>query len=440
VIDLHAEIAHANRYRLVPPDDLYLAFDAPSARIAVTAGQSLQAAIDAAPDHAELTLEPGTYESPLALTRPVRVRARVVPRERVSSDVPLPVIVKSPSEIWISGGDVYLGGLGLSVTDPALQIVNLTGSRVLLDACQLLGDPAKGQRRGIRWGGVGTLLRRSAIDHCWRVGQEAHGILGTSGCVDGRIDDCSIAAASQAVMWGGVDPPSEDLNPRNQVISRSLLTKRRSWFDIPNCYIKTAFEAKNVFGFALLDSTCEYAGTSEQQSAFLCVLTPRNQSRTAPWSNVRDGLIERVRFRYGCGALSVQGDDNVHPSGRLENVTVRNVRFEDIDPLGFTRMGNTVRGRAIQIQRAPHNLTLDSLTISGRNLGALAYFVSANTPPPMGFRMRNVVATVGTAAGLVLDGTDGGQGLPRLLKWMPDAVIEDGPLTGARGYPGDVAA
>ena len=82
---------------------------------------------------------------------------------------------------------------------------------------------------------------------------------------------------------------------------------------------------------------------------------------------------------------------------------------------------------------APRGVTLDSLTISGRNIKAQAYFISATTPPPVGLRLTNIVCPIGCDYTIKLD--SGSQGLPALLRWAPDALISDGDLTGATEYP-----
>jgi hypothetical protein len=432
MIDLALTLRDINRLRLPATalDSLLDVQPEPVTRIPVTAGTRLQSAIDAAPDDAELLLEPGIYDGTVTIQKPISlVAATGTPRHRVATDRQLPVVIQSPSEMRMLAPRVRLAGLTLRVTAPDQQILNLTGSLgTQLDAVQVLGDPHKGQRRGIRWDGVGTFMRRSVVDHCWRVGGEAQAVMGGKGR-DGRIDDCTLCGASQSVMWGGVDAPSEAESPRNHVISRSLLTKRREWYAIPNCYLKCAYELKNAFGCRLEDSIGEYAGTSENQKGFLAVLTPRNQDGKASWSAVRDSTIERCLFRYGGGCVNLMGSDDRAPSGLLENLSIRHCRFDHIDPLGITKG----QGWCVLIQRAPVNVTLESITISGKNIKALLYGVSATSPPPRGLRLHNVVTPLSVDYGIKID--NGGMGLDDLLKWAPDTIIDDGPMTGARGYP-----
>jgi len=99
------------------------------------------------------------------------------------------------------------------------------------------------------------------------------------------------------------------------------------------------------------------------------VFTPRNQSGTAPYSTVEDVVVEDNRLAAGAAAVSVSGDDDLHPSQRLARVTVRRNVFEDIDPKKYTGSN-----KLFLIQRGPTVVTIDANDVHGANLGSQIYF------------------------------------------------------------------
>ena len=403
----------------------------PPARLRVLAGQSIQAAIDTAPIGAAIELEPATYEGSLVLRQPVRLHAPVVPLKRVSPATPSGVTIVGQAgtdAIRIEGPQGQLAGLSVRSADPTATLVNLAGgSQTLIDACHLLGDPEKGQRRGIACNGPATFIRRCYVDHIFTTGGEAQAVLGWKSCAGSRIDDCTLLASSQSVMWGGVDAPSEADQPREVVVSRSLLSKRREWYAKMSAgvWTKCAYECKNVVGARLEDSILEFSGMSGGQKGYLIVLTPRNQGGNNPWACVRQVEIERCVGRYSGGGINLLGSDDLKPSGPLEEVLIRQVRFTDLDPKGVWKG----EGRGFVLNRAPRNVVFDSVTFAGKNGNAVGYLIHATAPPPVGLVLRNVLNNGGFDYGLKLDA--GGAGTDALLAWAPDAILDDADLSGA---------
>jgi len=349
--------------------------------IQVPAGTSLQAAVDQAPEGATLLLADGTFTQPkLTIAKRLTLAsATPTPPGRATATAPVWVQGNSDAAIEISGSGVMLSGLGVRNATPTGDLVNLTvaSSDVTVDRLTGLGDPAQGQRRGIRLHGTRVKVVQCYFDYIFAVGRDTCVLGGWDGGRDLLIDDCYLCGGAETIMFGGGDSATPDRIPQNIRITHCTLTKRPEWFGM-GVQIKNAFELKAAIGVYMADCVLEYAGTNEGQGAYLMLFTVRNQGGQAPWSTVQHVLVERCLARYGGGCVQILGSDTNYPSGTLEDVTLRNVAFQSIDPKGLT--GGT--GRCFVFDRAPRAVTLDAITVDGKNLSQLGYFPAAKQTPP----------------------------------------------------------
>lgn len=398
----------------------------PATVIRVPAGTLLQPILDTHPLGATLELEANaTYPGAIRISRPVTIKSAVLPSGRATYSAST-WLTSADETVNILGPSIALLGVGVKSTNPDMQLVNIAkeARQTLLDQCTILGDPLKGQRRGIRPEGQGCAITRTYVDEIWRVGLETQGIGASNGCRDLLIDDCTVKGAAQAIMFGGSDADTAAGMPQNITITRSTLSKNPAWY-AKKAQIKNAFELKAAANVTLTDCILEYAGNAEGQGGYLIVLTPRNQYGAATWSRVEGVTIERCVARFGGGCLSLLGTDDMFPSGPCKSVTVRNVLFDHIDPTGVWK-GD---GRAIFLNNGVQDLTLEHLTINGTNMGASLY---AGGAPPARLMMRDVHLPPATY-GIKIDG--GGMGQAALQAFAPDAVLDFAPGPGAIGYP-----
>jgi hypothetical protein len=406
--------------------------------VRVTAGQVLQTAIDTAPPGATLLLEPAIYAGPVRIWKPLTLRPSVVagsvvelPPGRAMPDQ-TPVILTSGAEtVKVVGPDAKLLGLCVQSTDPNQTLVAVTGPRATLDRCVILGDAIKGQHRGVSLNGDTALVTHCYIDHCFQYARDAQACYTDNGGKHLTIVDSYLGGGAQSFMAGGGDPSSFDRVPEDILIDRCLLGKKREWFSLKDsagnsAQIKCSLELKNVRGFIARNSHFHYAGVSQGQGAYLIVATVRNQSGTAPYSSIEDVLIERCTGAYAGGCLNILGSDDVKLSDKLRRLTMREMTFTDLDPLGLTKGA----GWCVLINRAPESVTLEEWIVKGQNLNAGLYVIGANKPPPVKFVARNL-AFPAVKYGAKLDA--GGQGIAALKAYMPDAVLEN--LTAGGGTP-----
>jgi len=356
------------------------------------------------------------YPSPLTIRGPVTVQGPAVPAERMTVDAPLP---RFQMGLQVLGDDVTVRGVEIRNTNTQADIVVVSGARTHLTGVRILGDSLLGGKRGVHYSGSAGELRGLYVDDIFRVDQDTQAIYSDSMGPGGLlVDDCYLSAAGETIMFGGGDCPADRI-PRGIRISNCTLTKNPAWTVLISPgkhvqFVKNALELKNAIDVIVEDCVLEYAGSSGQQGAYSIVLTPRNQGGTAPWSTIQDVIIRRCTGRYASGAISIVGDDNIHPSGRLTNVRLENCTFTDLDGPKYGGMG-----RVIYINRGPVDVTIDGLTASGTNLKSIVYF--DETRPPTRLTLRHFTVPTGTRYpyhNLF------GDTLGSVQLYAPDAVLE----------------
>lgn len=402
----------------------------------VRAGQDHLAAIAAAQPGDVLAFEPATYVGTVKLTKPITLQPTVaVPiGRRVATFNPVTFIGSDVSTIQHTnpnGGTRLIGITGKS-TGVDRDIVDDVGVGFLLDRVALLGDPVKGQRRGLAANGTNAQISQSLIDDCFRFGADSQAIMGWNGTNGLVVDDCALYGGAETVMFGGATAASAAKNPQHIVIKRSLMSKKTAWYGM-GVQIKNAFELKNALHVTVVDSVMEYGGIAEGQGAYVIVLTPRNQDNDTPWATVKDVLFERCVARHGAGGASMLGKDTNYVSDVLDGVTFRNVLFDDLTPAGLWGTGDKAgAGRVFAFDQNPRHVTIDSVTVRAANMWAAGYFMPLSNPTT-GLVLKNIVMP-STVYSWKID--DGGQGLAALKAWAPDAqILLTSADTGAVGYP-----
>lgn len=356
--------------------------------IEVPLGASLQTAIDAADAGAVLLLDAGAYEGSITIRKPLTLRTRNLAGVTVGPIMPTEIVGTTEATITCASQDssdwIHLEGLGVSSTRTDGDLIVVTGVQTAMDRVACWGHPVEGAHRGMLLQGQAMRLRNIWIDDIFGYGRECAGIGGWDGTADLDIDGAYICAAGMAVMFGGADSASAERMPRDIRIVHFHFTKKPAWYSMTSggqaIVIKNAFELKVGRNVYVADGVMEYAGVSQGQDGYLIVLTVRNQNGDAPWSTLCDVTIERVAARYGGGCVSFLGRDDRegYDSEQCDHITLRNCTFDAIDPQGIT--GGA--GRCFTFNHAPKGVTLEAITVHGRNLHSLGYFPPAGKTPP----------------------------------------------------------
>jgi len=402
-----------------------------SSVISVPAGQSVQAALDAAPPGATLMLDAATYPGSISITKPVTLIARIPPTPgRVT-----PAGISSwilggvdTDAITVSGVDVTLIGIGAKSQNADRQLLAVTGARFAGKQIALMGDPVKGQHRCLLAHSANGSLADSFVDECWLPGRDAQAVGGWMDTNGWTFTNNYLGGGAEIVMFGGADAPSADRIPKNVTMVGNTLSKHMaSWLAL-GAQLKNGLELKCIDGFIFTDNIVEYAGPG--QGGYPLVLKSANQDGTAPWSVTQNVRIERNVFRHGGGGASFVGQDGSNPAIRMNHVTLLNNLFDDIDPTTAPGGGD---GRGFMFQSAVDHLTLDGNTLKAAHMATEMYFIA---PQPTALVLKNLKGILPKTSlyGVKIDA--GGSGLAAVQAWAPDAVIQiTATDAGAVGYP-----
>lgn len=395
--------------------------------IPVTAGALLQSVHDSAPEGSTLQLEPGTYNGVLNSTKRLTWESNLIlPPGRITPNLCPVTIISSGQTLTNKATDAIFRGMCFKSTDPQQTIVVDNGLRFVFEQCVSIGDPAKGQHRGFCPHGTDAIITDSFIDECWLVGRDAAAIGGWDGTNGLLVNNSYLGGGAQSILFGGADPANPSRTPQKIQIQKCILSKNPNWYTL-GAQIKTALELKNAVDVTVQDTVMEYAGISGGSTGYVCLLTPRNQNNTAPFSSVQRVLLERCLMRFGGGAFNLLGQDDTNPSGPLMDITIRNVMASDLDPTGPWKG----QGRIFLFNKGPQKVTIDGFTAAGKNLQAQFYFIK----PPVGLTVRNAVLPV-TKYGVKIDGGASGWDAVKATTFAPDTVVDLKPGdTGAVGYP-----
>lgn len=364
---------------------------------AIATAAALDAAIASAQPNATLVLSKTLiYPMMLTVSKPITIQAEgLTTATRMDATTPLPVFKDG---ITISGDNVTLIGLEVHKVSPLTDIVTFSGAHVTLDRMRILGDPAKGAKRGVAANGNGTCaILHSYIDDCFQAypGNDSQAICAWDMAPGLRIEDNFLRAGSETVMIGGADSSTSERMPSNVVIRGNTITKRPEWQKLL-IGVKNTLELKAVRGAVIEDNDISYSWGGHGQDGYLFLITVRNQDGRAPWSTVQDVAFRSNRLSHGAAAFNVLALDNIketnanrptpvgtiRPSVRASNLSLTNNASTDINPTTYAGSN-----RLILIGAGPAQLTIDSNTFEGSHIGSQVYFYG--TPPAIGLTITN---------------------------------------------------
>jgi hypothetical protein len=111
-----------------------------------------------------------------------------------------------------------LDQLGLATSNGDSSVVDLTDCDVLLDQCEILGDPVHGAHRGVIANGHGITIVECRIDDCFGFGRDCMAVGCWDGCDDLMIFDSYLGGGAMSFMAGGGDSTTAARMPRNITI------------------------------------------------------------------------------------------------------------------------------------------------------------------------------------------------------------------------------
>ncbi|MBI3932747.1 MAG: glycosyltransferase [Acidobacteria bacterium] len=425
----------------------------------VRAGDSLQAALDAAQPGDVLALEPGaTFRGPFTLpakpgaewitirsaapdsslkppgTRVTPADAGAMPKLESAS---APVFTAAPGahhyrfvalEVRPRPGAFLhnLVVLGLDETDVEAQ-----PHHVVFERCYLHGDPRRGTRRGIALNGRDLAVVDSHLSDFKEAGADSQAIAGWGGAGPFRIENNTLEAAGENVLFGGADPRIRDLVPSDIEIRRNHLSKPVSWKPGEPGYEGTLWTVKNLFELknarrVLVEGNVLENNWVHAQSGFAVLFTVRNQDGSAPWSVVEDVTFASNVVRHAAAGVNVLGRDDNAPSGRTQRLAIVNNLFVDVGGEGWGGSGTLLQ----MLDGAADVLVAHNTAFNSGNV------IVAEGVPHTGFVLRDTIAVHGRY-GIVGTGTAPGRGT--LDAYFPGSILRRNVLVGgaARLLPPD---
>jgi hypothetical protein len=256
-----------------------------------------------------------------------------------------------------------------------------------------------------------------------------------------QIRNNYIEAAGENVMFGGADSRAPALVPADIEISNNHFFK-------PLSLIPTKYTVKNLLEFKAARRVLVAGNIFENnplkgQNGFAVLITPRNQSGTAPWSATSDiAITDNVLINVGSG-FNIAGGDNHHPVPLTERILIRN------NLIGVTGL-NGADGRTFQLMgggtdyTVDHNTVINSASPPGSPASDLAMVESK------GSKINNFVFTnnLSTRTHWGFFGNAVGEGSPALNANFTNWIFSKNVLVGAPAgiypagnfFPPDVTA
>jgi len=335
-----------------------------------------------------------------------------------------------PSSATSSASLVEFGATGSSQSTLASVPHHLT-----IDRCYLHGDPGYGQRRGLALNSGDSTISGSYFADFKQANQDTQAIMGWNGPGPFLIENNYIEAAAENVMFGGNDPSIPNLVPSNITIRRNLISKPMAW-RTQSWTVKNLVEFKNARSVIVEGNTIEN-NWAAGQTGYAFVITPRNQDGTAPWSVVRDIVIQNNVIRHVAAAFNILGFDDLATSQQTVNVTIRNNLAYDIST-AYGTTSNPAPARFALIGGGPQAITFDHNTVD--NDGSATIYLYGGYAPAgqvvSGFVLTNNLLRDNSYG---VYGDKAGEGTTGLNAYTSSGVVRRNTFAGAtaKQYPAD---
>ncbi len=429
-------------------------------QITVSAGQDLQAAIDAAQPGDVLLLEAGaTFTGNFTLPAKSGSSWIVIRSSAPDSALPppgtritpaysnqLPKIVspdESPALTALDGAHHYrFIGVEFSVSPSVARAFNviLLGAdqtslsqmphNFIFDRVYIHGHSNRNLRRGIALNGASMAVIDSYISDCHEVGADSQAIMGWNGPGPFKIVNNYLEGAGENILFGGADPEIENLIPSDIEIRRNYCYKPLTWRRGDPSYagrhwsIKNLLELKNAQR-VLIDGNVFENNWQDAQNGYGVLFTVRNQDGSAPWSIVQDVTFTNNILRHSGGGFNFLGTDDTYPSAQGKRFKIVNNLFEDIN-------GDTWGGPGVFLQTG----AMPDICVEHNTILQSGNIILADREPSMGFIFQNNI-TLHNLYGII--GDNRGVGNDTIVYYFPDGIFKKNVITGGEGssYPPD---
>ncbi|HXE79122.1 MAG TPA: right-handed parallel beta-helix repeat-containing protein [Vicinamibacterales bacterium] len=176
--------------------------------------------------------------------------------------------------------------------------------------------------------------------------------------------------------------------------------------------VKNLLELKNAQRVTIEGNVIEHVWP-HAQNGYAVLLTPRNQSNTAPWSVVRDVTLRHNIIRRANGGINILGYDYAAKSGsqRTRRITIAHNLAEEI---GTSDWGGN--GHFVIITQSPTDVRIDHNTILQSHM-----LVAIDDGQSSGFVFTNNLTRHNTYG---IFGSGAGSGNAALAAYFPGAIVQ----------------
>jgi Carbohydrate binding module (family 6) len=304
---------------------------------------------------------------------------------------------------------------------------------LVMDRCYVHGNSTYGQRRGLALNSAHSQVLNSYFSDFKGVLQDTQAIMGWNGPGPFLIENNYLEAAGENVMFGGTDPSITNLIPSDITMRRNLITKKSAW-KTQSWTVKNLLEFKSAQRVLVEGNTIENNWASGQQG-YAILFTPRNQSGTAPWTIVRDIVVQHNVIRHVAAAFNIIGYDDLATSQQTQNIDIKNNLLYDVNTRWETP-NNPAPARLLIIGGGPKNITIDHNTVDNNGSGTIFIYggYSRTGTSITGLEITNNLLRDNTYG---IYGDKHGEGTVGLKAYAPNAVVLRNTFAGgtANAYP-----
>ena len=298
---------------------------------------------------------------------------------------------------------------------------------LIVDRCYIHGDPNTGGRRGVNLNSGAAAVINSYISGWKAVGQDSQAIGGWTGSGPYKVENNYLEGGAENMMFGGGDPPIDNLVPSDIEILRNHFYKPTTWRS-QSWQTKNLFELKNARRVRIDGNLFENNWKASDQNGTAILFSVRNQDGTAPWTAVQDISFTNNIVRHVASGLKITGfDDTGRTVQQTNRILIRNNVFDDVNSNSW---GGD--GRMFFLLFGATNVTIDHNT--GFPNGS--FIMSDDSRSFTNHVFTNNIATRGSIG---VKGDSNGEGLSTLTNLFPGYVFRRNAVIGANSsiYPPD---
>ena len=334
----------------------------------------------------------------------------------------------APAVSNASANLVELGAAGTSQSTLASVPQHL-----VVDRCYFHGEPTWNQRRGLALNSGDTQVINSYFSEIHGVNEDTQAIAGWNGPGPYVIENNYLEAAGENILFGGTDPNIPNLVPSNIKLLRNHIDKPTAWMT-QSWTVKNLVEFKNAENVLVEGNTIEHNWAAGQQG-YSILMTPRNQSGTAPWTVVKNITVQNNVIRHVAAAFNICGYDDLATSEQTTDIVVKNNLVYDVST-AWAIPNHPAPARFAVIGGGPKNITIDHNTIDSNGSSTIFIYggYSLTGVKIYGFTLTNTLLRDNAYA---IYGDKYGEGNVGLAYYTPNAIVMANAFGGgqAKLYP-----